>query len=155
MPVGPVQSTEILWRSIRPDQVAFPNGILKISATAFNDKNMKPSMDRKNLRSLPEETRLNDGDGVAQIITADVRAISILVSPEDEDPQKRNQKHNVNVIARPILLDNLGGEKENLAHAQVKVEPDYINASRFNKLKEALARLALKQPWAIQPKATA
>ena len=112
-------------------------------------------MDRKNLRSLPEETRLNDGDGVAQIITADVRAISILVSPEDEDPQKRNQKHNVNVIARPILLDNLGGEKENLAHAQVKVEPDYINASRFNKLKEALARLALKQPWAIQPKATA
>lgn len=152
MAVGAVGEGEFLWRNVRPEEVSYPDGQLKISATAFNDFNKQPSVDRKDLRNDPSETRKGPDDGVAQLVTRDVRAIAIQVDPNAKDNAKKTQIHHIDVIAREILADPVNAIAENLAHAQIEASPGYINDTRFKKLKDALCRLAESQPWAIGPK---
>lgn len=152
MSVGPVGDGEVLWRNVRPEEVTYPDGQLKISATAFNDFKKQPSVDRKDLRNDPSETKKGPVDGVAQLVTSDVRAIVIQVDPNAKDVAKKTQNHKIDVIAREILADPANAVDENLAHAQIEASPDYINDTRFKKLKDALCRLAQTQPWAIEPK---
>jgi len=56
--------------------------------------------------------------------------------------------YNIDVIERPVVADEANGIRANPAHSRVESDPAIENASRFKRLKEALALLAV---WAIEP----
>lgn len=140
-----VDDGELLYRRVLWQDV--PDG--KISVTAFNDRRWKPSVDLSSLRESVQASQSLPTDGIAQLITAEVRAILIVVAPNAKP--KSEAPHVVDVLERPIPADNVEGLPENLAHAQIEVEPDFLNDSRFRKLKEALALLAGKRELLIFP----
>ena len=152
MPVGPVGDDEVLWRSIRLEFVTYPNGRKRLSSQAFNDAEWKPSVDRANLRANPSETRLSGTDGIAQLLTSEVRDLTTIVVNPDEKKAGAKAYYKVDVVERAIPVGNPDGLPENPAHAQVEVDPKFANASRFNKLKDALCRLAESRDWVIEPK---
>jgi hypothetical protein len=119
---------------------------LELSSQAFTDRNQAPSVDRAKLCSYdPQFTQKNPEDGVASLITGEVRMINV----SQNDP-KGNPifDYRIDVCPRPT--------DENPSHAQIEPSPDYRNKSTFRKVAEKLARLATerikKQGWEIEPK---
>lgn len=141
-----VGDDELLHRSVRADDCAIVDGRLRISSQAFNDAKRKPSVDRKILRPNPEETRKSPTDGVAQLCAIEIR--SEVRIPIDGNIQG-GPVYAVDVIPRPIISEP--GSAANPSHAQVEADPDWINDSRFKKLKDALARLAERREFALPP----
>jgi hypothetical protein len=82
-------------------------------------------------------------------VASEVRAVGIVQNPGAALAQQRNYR--LDVIARPITVPNDENEPENLAHAQIESDPTIDSASRFDRVKEALARLAGNRPWALEP----
>lgn len=150
MPVGDVENEDELYRRVpnAPGMYSLVDGKLRFSSTAFNDRTQKPSVDRAKLRGSPNETKLAVTDGVISLVALEIRAISIenVDAAEGEPPQ-----YSVDVIPRPIPVNNPDGLPENRAHAQVETTPLLASPSRFKKLKEALAILASNREWAIEP----
>jgi len=144
-----VHNNEKLYRSVRADTdcVRFVGSLPQVSASAFNDRFQKPSVDRANLRTSPKESRKSISDGVILLCTTKIRQIdTIQVSPNiDGGPC-----HAFDVIHRPEE-PNEDLPRGNCAHAQIEPSPQYETKSRFKKLKEALAQIANVEGWAIQP----
>ena len=106
-----------------------------LSSSAFNDPGKRPSVDRAALRAAAL-TKVEANDGVVRLLTASVRGIGIPIAA----PNPPNFE--VDVWARI--------EPETAAHAQIEPAPN-MSRSRFDKLKEALARLAETEDWVIEP----
>lgn len=126
---------ELVHRSVFPSDVVLREGKRFLSSTAFNDSAMRPSVDRASLRSA-EESKRSLNDGVCGLVANEVRSITSVVN------QKTNKPYGVDVVERPL--------EDNSAHAQIEVDPEFENPSRFKKLKEALCRIA-EQRWLIEP----
>jgi hypothetical protein len=145
-----VEDDEDLYRAIRADsdQYVFRDGQLQFSTTAFNDRGMKPSVDRSSIRTVPREARLNDTDGVTKVLTRDVRKTrDIQVAPNDKfNPAV----YEVDAVHRPITSQE-DGTKENPAHCQIECAPVISTKTHFRKLKDALARLASLHGFVIKP----
>src|SRR5689334_1763765 len=108
-----VNDAEDLYRSIRKDagEYSYQDGKLVFSSSAFDDRYMKPSVDRSSIRTVPEDARINATDGVTKVLTRDVRRSCKV-------PIIKNGvsigEHAVDAIHRPI--ENDPNQADNLAH---------------------------------------
>jgi hypothetical protein len=118
---------------------------MHFSASCFNDRGAKVSVDRANLRRDADEAKLSPTDGIIKLLTKDIREMAPIPAMDG------GQDYVIDVHARAILADNPEGLPENLAHAQIEANPDFPNSSRFRKLKEALALLADRSGWFVLP----
>lgn len=146
----PVADHEWLYRAIKPGSTAYRMTAegLRISASAFTDRNRRPSVDRSALRTDPTEARIGEGDGVTRILTEDVRSVGhIRVDPNDSLSE---QFYSVDVIHRPTSLAQ-GDARDNPAHCQIESTPRIDRDRHYRKLCEALASLATRSGWVVAP----
>ena len=146
----PVADHEWLYRAIKPGSAAYrvTDDGLRISASAFADRNRRPSVDRSALRAHPTEARLGAGDGVTRLLTEDVRRIGhIRVDPSDPLSERF---YSVDVVHRPTSLAQ-GDARDNPAHCQIESTPRIDRDRHYRKLCEALASLATRQGWVVAP----
>lgn len=142
-----VANDEELYRKVGPSAASQdcykiePDGRLRFTVAAFLDKAKRPSVDRALLRGgNPHATRLSKDDGVVSLIAAGVRAIGTIEKKNDKG--KVVSEHAVDVVAAPI--------NGNEAHAEIILSPE-VGGKAFEKLKEALARLATERGWLVAP----
>jgi len=147
-----VSDDEELYRNVRgkltEDEYFYDphTGRLIITAQAFRDKKKEPSVDRAKLRDFnPEQSRI-PGSGIVSLVTEDVRHIGMV---ETKDPAGKTVKHAVDVEAAPI-------PSENEAHALITVKPEFFGSGNkqtkaFALLRKALATLASKNGWTLEP----
>ena len=116
-----------------------------VSASAFGDREQKVSVDRASLcDNDPTRTQIELADGIALLIAGEVRRISRQgLNPNRNDGEPKLLTYNIDVIHRPT--------HENPAHTQVEPSPPYKTGNVFKKIREALALLAAKRPWLIEP----
>jgi hypothetical protein len=147
-----VDNAEDLYRSIRADSddYSYQNGKLVFSSSAFDDRDMRPSVDRTSMRADPADSRIAPTDGIAKVLTADVRNSCKIPIIKNGTPVG---EHAVDAIHRPIENDPI--ETDNLAHCQIECNPVIASGSRFKKLKAALANLANKHGFIVPPSKTA
>jgi hypothetical protein len=145
-----VEDQEVLFRRVKHEWVAYDQGQLRLSSQAFADKGLKPSVNRAALKPNPAHTQYEGSDGVAQLVTLEVRQVDTVMQ-NAQAPGQPQLPYRLDVLPRPILAGNEEGEPENLAHAQIESAPDLQTKSRFDKVKDALARLAERRPLAIDP----
>ncbi len=147
-----IANGEVLYRRVPNAPGLYstlPNGDLRLSSTAFNDRGEKPSVDRAILRLSPEETKHEVKDGVVTLGASEIRSIVNIADTEAIDGEPLD--YAIDVLYRPILAGNPEGDAENLAHAQIEAAPAFKASSRFKKLKEALAVMASKHGWLVSP----
>jgi len=145
-PVTLVQNTEELIRRVSADST---RGDGKLTSTAFNDPNRQPSVDRRSLRASLDECKVKSTDGLVRLVADEIRKLQIAqIDAATREPAGTN--YQIDVMHRPIDLGNDRGEPPNPAHSQIEATPA-LNRSRFDKLKELLARLAEKNGWLVQP----
>lgn len=145
-----VADDERLYRRVRADWAPLKDGARRISSQAFNDTGRKPSVDRASLRTSPDETKIDATDGVASLEARQVRGIdSVIVNPNAPPDDRR--PYRVDVHPRPIPPFGDAGDVPNPAHAQIESDPAIDSGSRFNKLKDALTRIAAANGWVIPP----
>ena len=139
-----VENDEELYRNVRrnwkPPHYTCKDGRLVIEYHAFWDSSPSkaPSVDRAKLLDCnPRRALLNKTNGIVSIRTSDVRAITDVITENDDKPIT----HDIDV--EPAHTD------DRPAHAQITVDPDYLESKRerektFKRLQRALARLANK-----------
>ena len=102
-------------------------------------------MDRAELKEFePFLSKQNETDGIVSLITGDVRAIKDV----ETNTQERDVSHAVDVIYDPT--------PQNDAHSQIIVAPEFFDTESkqkktFRKLRVALAKLATKRGWTLEP----
>jgi hypothetical protein len=152
MSIVPVADDEILYRRIPYGKGLYAiqtNGTVRISSQAFSDRNFRPSVDRAELcHNDPRRTQRELSDGVASILTANVRSIDTVV--QNDENRKTIQAFAVDVEHAPII--NHPELPDNLAHAEIHTNPECPNKTVFRKLCEKLAQLASERPWEIEPR---
>ena len=145
-----ISDEEQLYRSVRAELSAHEytydsTGRLKFRSNAFRDRNKKPSVDRANLRDFdPSLSRPNETDGIVTLPTGDVRAIGDVTTRIDDN----TVRHRVDVEYSP--------RAQNSAHSQIVICPEYFGSTTkqenaFYLLRVALARLATKMGWTLEP----
>jgi hypothetical protein len=147
----PVGDHEWLYRAIPSNGTGYrmTEEGLRISASAFADRQRRPSVDRSALRADPADARLGANDGVTRLLTHDVRRIGhIRVAPNDPASAR---VYTVDVVHRPTSIAN-GDPRDNPAHCQIECRPPFANDTHYRKLIEALAKLATHQGWVIPPR---
>jgi hypothetical protein len=125
-----VHDDETLYHVVVDDPRNFKvvNGELKLSSTAFGDRERRPSVDRAYLRDNdPRNSQWDPSDCIVSLITHEVRSV-VDVRPRAVD-----------VIPDPI--ENHPTLCDNLAHALIITKPAFDNDSQFKKLKKALTRI--------------
>jgi hypothetical protein len=142
-----IYDPEELYRSVRQGEYAIRNGQVAFSASAFNDRERKPSVDTSAIRKDPRDSRKSPSDGIAKLVAGEVRKISAI--PIFDQKGRKTGEHSVDVLHRPIV--NVEGEPDNPAHCQVECHPTIDNDGRFKRLKEALAALANKCGFVVEP----
>lgn len=147
-----VGDDERLYRRVRFSWTVLRDGVRRLTSEAFNDVDWKPSVNRQTICETPDKTQQDPTDGVAQLVTHEVRGVGGIVHNPAAKPIAQ-VTYKLDVLARPIAKDNPDGEPENLAHAQIEADPGVANRSRFDKVKDALGRIAERHGWAIEPTA--
>ena len=141
---------EVLFRSIRSDEIVINASGWRLSSAAFNDPGKKPSVDRAAIRPDPSLAKKSVSQGVASLLTEEVRTrVQVLVNPTA--PPGQQVAYKVNVFARPIPANDPSGQPENPAHAQIESSPEFASNTHFNKLKDKLARIAELRGLVLQP----
>ena len=145
-----IRDNEELYRRVRSEskfeEYFIDRGKLIINPAAFNDPHKKPSVDRAKLKDFnPSLSRLDKTQGVVSLITGNVRAIKDV----ETNTEEKKVVHTVDVIYDPI-------PEENLDHSQIIVDPEYFGTEStqkkiFRKLRVALAKLATKNGWTLEP----
>ncbi|MCK1629674.1 hypothetical protein [Bradyrhizobium sp. 162] len=148
MSVIHIEDSHDLYRSVKEGEYTTRNGQLTFSASAFNDRDRKPSVDTSALRNDPREARRSPEQGVTKVTAAEVRRTSGI--PIRNAAGEQIAAHEVDVIHRPIK-DDPGGEPDNEAHCQVECNPAMDHDKRFKRLKEALAAIASRYGWVVYP----
>lgn len=145
----PIMDREILYRRVPHDKNLYfiqPDGVVKVSSSAFLDPFFRPSVDRAELCKYdPRKTQLKPTDGIVSLVTLDVRSITIERNNEDGMPI---QTFKVDVEHMPIQ-DN-PTIPDNIAHAEIYTDPACSNRKVFHRLREKLAQLANQRPWEIE-----
>jgi hypothetical protein len=144
-----VKDDEDLYRAIRAGSAEYviADGTLRFSASAFNDRECKPSVDRSAFRTQPCDARRSGDDGVTKVIARQVRSIrGIRTQPNREHDVTT---YDVDAVHRPLAADS-SGENANDAHCQIECRPG-ISATHGRKLKDALARLATGHGFVVKP----
>ena len=132
-PQTPVVDDEILYRAVLNDERFFPQdgqGGRRISSMAFNDAGRRPSVDRAILCPRgPAETRdrFRPGSGVLSLIAGDLRQFTATHGTT-------GQVYGVDVEPVPL--------PENPAHAEIFGRPPFDTDKIFDRIKQALARIA-------------
>ena len=138
-----IRDEEELYRSVRGeleyDEYSVNDaGKFIIQPAAFRDRHKQPSVDRAALRNYnPSLSKLSDTDGIVSLMTGEVRALS-----------QELADHTIDVIYNPT--------SKNPAHSKITMTPKcHISKSRekkaFKSLQKALARLATKRGWTLEP----
>lgn len=143
-----IDDSHDLYRSVREGEYTTLNGKVAFSASAFNDRDRKPSVDTAALRGDPRETRRGSEQGVAKLVAGDVRKTSAI--PIKNAKGEVIGGHSIDIIHRPIK-DDPSGEPDNPAHCQVECHPTMDSDTRFKRLKEALAAIANRYGWVVAP----
>jgi hypothetical protein len=143
-----VPDSDDLYRSVRKGEYSTINGQVAFSASAFSDRDRKPSVDMSSIRPDPRDARKSTEQGVAKLVTGEVRKSSKI--PIYDAKQNQTGEHSIDVVHRPIK-DDPDGEPDNPAHCQIECHPTIENDNRFKRLKEALARMANKYGWVVKP----
>lgn len=145
-----ISNEEWLYRSVRNDETEHyysDDGQLIIKPDAFRDRYKEPSVDRAKLRSFdPFLSKLSETDGVVSLNAFCIRSIGEVRTKKDDVDVI---KHSVDIIYEPV--------HENLAHSKITVEPNFFGSESkqkkgFKLLRIALARLATKNGWILEPK---
>ena len=148
-----VRNDEELYRSVRgelkAEEYIIENGKFRIRQNAFRDGKKEPSVDRAELnQSNPCLSKKSDTDGIVSLMTAEVRDIGTVTTSV--------VVHTVDVTYDPYPKS----DPKNCAHSYISVDPDFCdpifdtNSKRdrtFERLKVALARLATKNGWTLEP----
>ena len=145
-----VQDDEELYRSVRgkleDKEYSIQKGKLIIEPAAFQDRYKQPSVDRAKLIDYnPALSQKSKTDGIVSIRVGEVRAIGTVktrIGNGDVDD------HAVDVIPDPTC--------ENPAHAKITVKPEFWGSkskqkNAFKLLRIALAKLATKNGWTLEP----
>lgn len=145
-----VVDEDLLYRRVRHDWTVVDGDAVRLTSQAFNDRLFKPSVNRCSIWPDPVCSKVDASDGVVQLLAGEVRQIGGVVhNPAAAIDQQVAYK--LEVIARPIALDNAEGLPENPSHAQIESDPMVESRSRFDKIKDALSRLAERRPYAVNP----
>lgn len=132
-PYSPVTDNEVLYRAVLNEPRFFPKdsqGGHRISSMAFNDAGRRPSVDRAVLcPNGPADTRqrFRSDSRILSVITGDVRQLTTVHGGT-------GQAYTVDV--EPIPLD------ENPAHAEIFGRPPFDTDKIFDRIKQALSRIA-------------
>jgi len=148
---APVEDDEILHRSVPAAAVHWVSGGWRLSSEAFNDRRMRPSVDRHHLRPDAVDSKRSENDGVAQLVAGEIRACDKVIHNADAAPGQQIT-YQLDVCPDPIADDNPEGLAPNPAHAVIASHPAVASGSRFKKVKEALCRLAERRDWVIRPR---
>jgi len=151
-----VQDDEELYRSIRidKDEHTYVAGKRIFTYKAFQDRHMEPSVDRAILRdNNAESSKLSSTDGIASLITIEVRTIADVKTEIQENSEKKETQHNVDVKHAPVVEQEI---VTNPAHSLVTVSPAFLGSGTkqsktFKLLKIALAKLATERGWTLEP----
>ncbi len=151
----PVQNDEELYRNVRgkleDKEYSIQNGKLIIEPHAFWDPAKKPapknpSVDRAKLINFdPSSSLLSKTNGIVSINAGDVRAIGTVKTKHENEVIAH---HAVDVIPDPTC--------KNPAHAIIIVKPELLGTENkkrnaFKLLQIALAQLATKNGWTLEP----
>ena len=132
-PEMPVANDEILYRAVMNEARFFPSdghGGYRISSIAFNDIERRPSVDRAALcpnGASNTQNRFRSGSGVLSLVAAEIRQIAATHG-------STGQVYFVDV--EPVPLPN------NPAHAEIFGRPPFDTDKIFDRIKQALSRLA-------------
>ena len=121
-------------------------GKLRIQPEAFRDRCKNPSVDRAKLIGFNPSAvlLLDETNGIVSLMANDVRAITETVTTTKDE----TVVHGVDVVYVPT--------PERRAHAQITVDPEFFGSRSkrgkvFKFLQKALARLATKSEWTLEP----
>ena len=145
-----VQDDEELYRSVRgkleDKEYSIQKGKLIIEPAAFQDRYKQPSVDRAKLIDYnPALSQKSETDGIVSIRAGEVRAIGTV---KTRISNGNIDDHAVDVVPDPTC--------ENSAHAKIIVKPEFLGSNSkqknaFKLLRIALAKLATKNGWIIEP----
>ena len=140
-----VLDDEHVLRSIPDDPQLFDcdgaGSLVRLSNSAFNDRNMRPSVDRACMHCKAGDARRLPAAGVVSLHVARVRTVRGIVTNDSKGMQKHT--HDVDVLHDPI--------EGNAAHALVVTAPGICSTNTFRRLKEALCLLAQAGGWVVRP----
>ncbi|MYF57130.1 hypothetical protein F4225_15605 [Candidatus Poribacteria bacterium] len=151
----PVQDDEELYRNVRgkleDKEYSIQDGKLIIEPHTFWDPakipdHKNPSVDRAKLKNFdPSSALLSKANGIVSINAGDVRAIGTVKTKHENEVIA---EHAVDVIPDPTC--------DNPAHAIIIVKPELFGSKNkqkkaFSLLQIALARLATKNGWTLEP----
>lgn len=129
-----VRDDEVLYRAVANDPDRYlpldAQGNRRVSSAAFNDAGRRPSVDRAALcPGGPQETRarFSPGSGVLSVAARDVRALTATHGGT-------GKVYGVDVEPVPL--------PDNPAHAEIFGRPPFDTDKVFERIKQALARLA-------------
>lgn len=141
---------EIVFRTIfenTPDKTyySYHNDNIRITATAFEDRYQKPSVDIASLNGFcPCKSKRGDPNGVIGLFCFDIRLIDDVSGTSSGN---NTIKYYIDVIHNP--------ESTNYSHAQIEPKPEYQSKSVFRKTRKSLARLATQvvaqNGWLVKP----
>lgn len=129
-----VADDETLFRAVLNDRMMFPTdgqGNRRISSMAFNDSRRRPSVDRAILcagGARDTLARFHAGSGVLSLIAEDVRGLTTTHG-------STGQSYGVDVDPVPLA--------DNPAHAEIFGNPPFDTDRIFDRIKQALARIAV------------
>ena len=140
-----VANHEVIDRSIQLKTQFFCWGEgeeIRVSASAFNDRNYEPSFFREALCDNPpymNPPRMNPDDAVASITAGRVRNQDAIVFRSGNEEAT---EHRVDVRSET--------DGQHKAHVVIFAAPEFKTKGGFARLKELLARI-VGSNWAIQP----
>lgn len=141
-----VAGEELLHRSVKDleqHHVSDLRGsLIRLGASAFNDPDRTPSVNRASLRAgEPETSRRADDDGVVTVSADEVRAISCVVTCNNKGVVSTHHEVDVRHVPEP----------DNYSHALIQADPHVRGDGAWKKLKEALCQLASRRGWSYPP----
>ena len=138
-----VDDDEILYRRVpfssgnSPYYRCQPDGTIRLSSTAFNDRNFRISVDRARLnRDDPKMTQTTPDDGVVSLLAQVIRVNSL---PGFDEHGKPKEPYLLDIIPAPL--------PDKPAHAEIVAYPE-IRGNVFDRLKKMLTQLIT---WEIYP----
>lgn len=136
-----VLNDEELYRRVVFDPLCYTmeSGILTVARKAFSDPKNQPSVDRANLCGHdPRQTQAGDSrNGVILLLTEQVRDVDI-----NSSESSSTIRYNIDVVAVPL--------EENIAHAEIRADPQITSSKVFQRLRTRLAILANQEILANQ-----
>jgi len=137
-----VADDERVYRAVVDSPICFamPGGVLRLSHSAFNDPDNRPSVDRVLvLQSVVEAARRRPSDGV---VVLEVHAVRQIVPVAQDKKGNVLQRHAVDVVHEPKV--------DNKAHALIVADPA-VGSAVFKKLRESLCLIASPAGWQAKP----